>query len=789
MKLASSILVHGIFTPLFLLGSFVVEASLANGPSVILANHRNQLQEQLPPHLIMRLPDDRWLRELLTAEESYAVRFIPASADEGLAIGLFSCDDISPDCLIGSFSTLEATSTGAQASLQQHQAAAAPITLAPEVTGYLLDGARLTPQALLSSVVWVQDNQLYAVRFPAEMRQTGLYLARSMAIANPISGEADLAIVPTNTEGTASPVIESVNSIPDATDVERSSAEESTAPSLNAPAGITLLPSAESFDSSSPIAQTSTPPRFDEFTPESSSSQVLGTIEIRGIEVVDTTIFNSDDFLPIFEDVGVQPSLPEGQTQTVNLPQLANLANGITQLYIDQGYITSRAIAPEDFSGVADDGLFRLQVIEGELANISIEGTENLQEGYIRSRLQSGVTSPFRVNRLEEQLRLLQIDPNLNSVEATLRPTGTPGYSDLYVKVEESLVFAGGITIDNYSPPRVGSERIGANVILRNLAGWGDTFSGSYFRSTTGGASVFDLRYAVPLNAMNGTLLFRAAPEQNRVTQAGFEALGLRGSIERYGVQFRQPIIRSINEELALSVGFDFQTGQTFVFNETPQPFGIGPDENGVSRTSVFTFGQDYVSRDSFGAWALRSQFSFGTGLFNATSNPSPIPDGHFFSWLFQGQRLQRLDEQHLLVFGADIQLTPNTLLPAHHFTIGGGQSVRGFRQNARSGDNGFRVSVEDRITVTRLPSGASELQLVPFADLGMVWNTSGNPNFLPDQTILAGAGIGVIWDWFLGLEGLGLRLDYAVPFVDLIDRGNNVQDSGFYFRINYRME
>ncbi|ERT03556.1 polypeptide-transport-associated ShlB-type domain protein [Lyngbya aestuarii BL J] len=35
-------------------------------------------------------------------------------------------------------------------------------------------------------------------------------------------------------------------------------------------------------------------------------------------------------------------------------------------------------------------------------------------------------------------------------------------------------------------------------------------------------------------------------------------------------------------------------------------------------------------------------------------------------------------------------------------------------------------------------------------------------------------------------LPGLNLRLDYGVPLVDLQDRGNNIQDDGFYFSVTY---
>jgi|GEM_PF-5341846 len=168
---------------------------------------------------------------------------------------------------------------------------------------------------------------------------------------------------------------------------------------------------------------------------------------------------------------------------------------------------------------------------------------------------------------------------------------------------------------------------------------------------------------------------------------------------------------------------------------------------------------------------------------------PARFPTGSFSSWLGQVQRVQRLSNDQLLIIRADVQLTPDSLLPSEQFVIGGVQSVRGFRQNARSGDNGIRFSIEDRITLLRNEGGAPLIQIAPFLDLGMVWNAAGNPNQLPDQRFLAGAGLGFLWDGFMGIEGLSARFDYSFPFVDLSDRGENAQDLGFYFNLNYQLK
>jgi hemolysin activation/secretion protein len=431
------------------------------------------------------------------------------------------------------------------------------------------------------------------------------------------------------------------------------------------------------------------------------------------------------------------------------------------------------------------DGVVQIQVIEGRLEDIQIEGQKRLNPDYIRSRIRLGATTPLRVDRLEDQLRLLKADPLFESFDASLRSGKEIGQSVLVVRVKEANPFYGNLNIDNYSPPSVGSERLGVALAYRNLTGNGDELAGSYYRSTTGGSNVFDFSYRVPLNPMNGTLQLRTVLDRNKVTQAPFERLNIEGESNIYEISVRQPLIRTPREEFALSLGFSYKDGQTFLFDRTPFPFGIGADANGVTRTSVFRFGQDYVSRDRQGAWLARSQFSLGTGLLDATINKSPIPDSRFFSWLGQVQRVQRLGNDHLLLIQGDVQLTPDSLLPSEQFVIGGGQSLRGYRQNVRSGDNGFRFSVEDRITLQRNDAGVSIFQLAPFIDLGSIWNHPDNPNKLPRQTFLASAGLGLLWE---PVPRLSLRLDYAIPFIDLDDRGTNAQDNGFFFSVNYRL-
>ncbi|KAM3091962.1 ShlB/FhaC/HecB family hemolysin secretion/activation protein [Phormidesmis sp. 146-12] len=482
-------------------------------------------------------------------------------------------------------------------------------------------------------------------------------------------------------------------------------------------------------------------------------------IAIRQIRITGSTVFKPSDFAPL-----TQPF----ENKTATLGDLRNVADNITKLYLSKGYINTRAILGDQ---QITDGVVEIRVIEGSVSTIEVEGTQRLNAAYIRNRVRLGITTPLRQDKLEEQLRLLRTDPILSDVEATLRPGTTIGESTLSVRVREAKPIYGGITTDNFSPPSVGSERVGAFLGFRNPTGLGDELVFAYNRSTSGGANTYDLNYRLPVNPMNGTLQFRIAPSSNRITDKSIaQGFNIGGSSDLYEVSFRQPIVRSLRQEFALSLGFTLQNGDTFITEDSRF--------NTNNRARLVKFGQDFLSRDPQGTWALRSQFNFGFNTFASGTGSDP----NFFSWIGQAQRIQRLSDSNFFIAQFDLQLTPDNLIPSQQFVIGGGQSVRGYRQNARSSDNGFRFSLEDRIAIARNGSGAPTLQLAPFIDVGAVWNAKGSNS---PQNVLPGGGLGLIWQ---PVDRLNIRVDYAVPFRQADERGNNLQDKALYFSASYQL-
>jgi hemolysin activation/secretion protein len=508
-----------------------------------------------------------------------------------------------------------------------------------------------------------------------------------------------------------------------------------------------------------PKLKLQTPPTQDspEVTSPSGDRFFIKKVEVLGNTVLDEEITTL-----------TQPY----QNRSVTFEELLGLRSAIVKLYIKNGYITSGAFLPnnQDLS----TGIVQIQVVEAKLEQIEIGGLRRLREGYVRSRLQRATSTPLNQQRLEEALQLLQLDPLIEQVNAQLAAGSTPGSNILRVSLKEAPAFHTALVIDNNQSPSIGSIQGNIEVSHDNLLGFGDRLSARYGR--TEGLDLYDINYTILVNARNGTLNFRYNNGDSRIIGEYFRKLGIRSEAQTYSLGFRQPIIRTPTSEFAFGLSLDLRRSQTYIFNDRPYSFTESP-ENGESKVTVIRFSQDWVNRGTRRVLAARSQFSLGIDAFDATINNTGT-DGQFFSWLGQFQWVQQLSPRNLLVARIDAQLTPDSLLSLERFSIGGVDTVRGYRQNQLVADNGILGSVEVRVPLTSDPK---VLQLVPFFEIGTVWN---NREIDPDPATIASLGLGSRW---LINPNLSLHLDYGIPLVSVGDRGNSLQENGLYFSVRYQ--
>lgn len=498
------------------------------------------------------------------------------------------------------------------------------------------------------------------------------------------------------------------------------------------------------------------------------SVPIPGTIRVERFEFEGNTAFSSEELAEVTKNF---------TGKEITFGELLQAEAAVTQKYVQAGYINSGAVILANQSFPKNAAVIKIKIIEGGVEEIAITGTDRLNSNYLNSRLESATKAPLNRNRLLEALQLLQLDPLIETISAELQAGSRPEKSRLQVRVKEADTFSFNVFADNNRSPSVGSFRRGVSLRERNVLGLGDAAELSY--ANTDGSDEIDGSYTIPINAKNGTIRLAAGLGRTQVIEEPFDVLNIEGKSRTYELTYRQPVVLNPREELALGLTFSRQETQTTLDGEG-FPLSAGASDKGETKTSVFRFFQEYVHRESRQVFAARSQFSLGTKLFDATVN-NDAPDSQFFAWRGQAQYVRLLAPETLLVVRSDLQVATNSLLSLEQIGLGGGASVRGYRQDVLLTDNGFLTSIEARIPIVRIPEAKGLLQIAPFVDFGVGWNHSNSQD--TDSNQLLGVGLGLIWQMD---NRLNARLDWGIPLINADGGDRTWQEKGIYFNINY---
>ncbi|MBD2577371.1 ShlB/FhaC/HecB family hemolysin secretion/activation protein [Oscillatoria sp. FACHB-1406] len=509
-----------------------------------------------------------------------------------------------------------------------------------------------------------------------------------------------------------------------------------------------------------PSAPPSTPPR-----PTTPGNAVF---RIRAIEVLGSTVFSQEE---------LQAAVSDFIGKEANYDDLLEIRSRITQLYVSAGYATSGAfLPPQELTA----GIVRIQIAEGRLERIEVRGLERLRESYVRSRIEVAAKPPLNVQRLETALQLLQQDGAIERVNAELAAGTAPGLSILSLQVKEAAAFSAGVIGENTDSPSVGENSVTVFAGHNNFAGYGDRISARV--RDTKGLTQYSLGYEIPITPYDGTFSISYSNSRSKIIEPPFADLNIRSESDTLSFGFRHPLYRTPRTEVAIGATLDLRQSQTYIFNDIPFSFSLGPEE-GHSKTSVLRLSQEWVERSETRVLAARSQFNFGLNWLNATINNTGV-DGDFITWNGQFQWVEAFSPDTTLVARIGTQIAFDSLLSLEQFSVGGDDTVRGYRRNQRVGDSGFTSSVELRFTVLRDPGKFGVVQLVPFIDYGMVWNYDDRllPN--PDPRVIASTGVSLRWQLN---RMLSARLDWGVPLIPISTPGTALQDRGITFSIRFQ--
>lgn len=518
-----------------------------------------------------------------------------------------------------------------------------------------------------------------------------------------------------------------------------------------------------------PVAPLQPPPVPPPVVPQPPLPSVAATpadaaFELHGVRFVGSTVFTD-------AELGAVAAAYLGRK--VNLQDLERLAQRVTALYRDRGFLLAQALIPvQEVRG----GVVEVSILEGRLGKVRIEfdPATPVAESKVREftdRLAPG--EPLREDTLTRVMLLLSDLPGVRA-GASLEAGEAAGSTDLVISVGPgkrwNLEFQG----DNYGLESTSLYRVGLAGRWNSPGGAGDNLDYRLQVGVDGRLAFGRLAYEYPIGG-GGSRLGVAASALDYALVDDFISLDANGRANVLEFAYSYPLIRARAQNL-----FAKMMLQRMWLDESYEAVGVSIDKD----ITGFSAALNYEASDAvLGGGYTGAGFALYLGhlSLDPAARQADLRNtaGGFTLVDYNLSRLQKLVANTQLYVGLTGQFTDRNLDPVEKIALGGPQAVRAYAPATIIADEGLVAQAELRY------SPIQELSLQAFYDWGR-----GKRNKEPIATVdldnvvqLGGYGLGLFWN---GFERLTLRASVAWPTGHL--RTSDQRVPRVYFQVGFAL-
>lgn len=450
--------------------------------------------------------------------------------------------------------------------------------------------------------------------------------------------------------------------------------------------------------------------------------------------------------------------------RTYSLADLQNLADLFEQGYRAEGFLLVRAYVPPQR---VSDGVFTINVVEGHIANVTVQGGDSDVRDLIRGYLTPAENArPLTLPKMERGLLLTNDIPGVTAT-GVLRPSpDTPGASDLVVDVAQPWI-TGGVAVDDRGSRFSGIWTIAGDVEINSVFG-ADQLSASVTLSPSSLeqiAGTVRYRRAIGDSGLIGSLIASITHGEPGST---LSAAGVLTDSYAVGPRLTYPLIRTRAESLLLDGGITVQDASVAV--GAPSAVTISHDQ-----WRVLDLGGSYQRNGIFGGGVWTTTFDLAQGLpiLGATSNGDPnasrVGAAFDFTKFTAYSRLALpLGGGFGAVFGIQGQYSFGRLITGEQIAFGGTQIGRGYDPGAITGDHGVGGTAELRYDFRFADSFLKALEPYVYVDAAQTWYRNDPTLTLKDQNIASvGGGLRFWLPYNLTASIEGAQTLHAVPGSD----------------------
>lgn len=465
----------------------------------------------------------------------------------------------------------------------------------------------------------------------------------------------------------------------------------------------------------------------------------------------------------------------------VGLAEINAVLRDVTHLYIDHGYVTSRAYVPQQ--DIAKTRILRLLVVEGTLSDIYLNGQKVAGSGSLATAFPGLIGRVVNIRDIEQgldQMNRLQA----NDAKSAMLPGPKDGTSILNIENRPGRPWHVSLGNNNMGQESTGFSRSSASLGLDDLLDINDQWNFSYEHSGPdypwrndgkGYGNSYSGSVSVPYGystvSLNGSWYqYESAVEGN------FSSLETSGNSGQAGLGIDRVVLRDKDSITTVRSSLTYKQTNNFLLGNLI--------EVGSRRYTVGEIGISHSRRMFGGIWVFDASYDKGLGLFDAVEPGDPGAGNadprfsKFNATISVTQPFTLAGRQLELTSLLSGQYSPDNLLGAEQISLGSYSNVRGTRESVLFGNNGMfsHNEIVWRTKSNEIGDAVAKVlgELRPYLglDYGHVYSQK--------RFDMTG---GDLASWTAGIRAVGGNISADLGYSDIVASSLDQVDGGlFYF-------
>ncbi|MBD8115833.1 ShlB/FhaC/HecB family hemolysin secretion/activation protein [Pantoea agglomerans] len=382
--------------------------------------------------------------------------------------------------------------------------------------------------------------------------------------------------------------------------------------------------------------------------------------------------------------------------QCLSLDRINQLVRAISEWYVQRGYITSRAFLTEQN---LSHGTLNITVLEGKLEAIHLQGASARQLNMAFPTRAGRILNLRDIEQGMEQINRLRTSP----VQIEIIPSSQPGYSIVNLTSTPEFPLTLGLNMDNSGQRSTGIGQLSASLVGNDLLGVADRWFVSGGRSSAFSdwrdAQNFQAGVSVPYGYGLLDYSYSWSNYHSRFNANSFDWYSngdnISNRLSGSWVLFRNGQIKT-----GVQLGLNHYASHNWL-NQTLL-------QSSSRKLTSLQIGFNHTQKIAGGVATLNPMLSRGMPWFDAESDKGKsddFPKAEFRKWSVSSSYQRPVTQKMWWLSSFYAQWSPDRLYGSERLTIGGENSVRGYKEQYLSGDVGGYLRNELNYSLFTLPA------------------------------------------------------------------------------------